>query len=483
MSTPSYSEHLGVSRPDVASLVDRYRQEELKMIDLLVAVLLERGGPVPVEEAAARLEEVGVSHWREDLGMVLKRSMAPCPEVVLDADGRFALSTLDPSDRRLRRRLDNLDPPPPPSGSGGLTQERFEEMDREWRAREAAEREEAAALRRVLVHGVFEGGELRAVALLDPQAREIETFAGEELATVPELLARFDLVIGIAPGRLLEALGVAPDAFRLADVDRPQKTRQVDQWSRPVRLTNEMLIGSTLGRSGPLGEESKYREYLEKGHLGRLGRRLEADVKALWVYYRFGVLHRAVRLRQRSVDDWIPAEWALPGDPGLQTLVREAFENGKFLQVVAGGPAAWPDPWERSTFVEAVQRGPYEYALRPVSGEPAAHGAVIYEARQEQPPEGMEVEAGGRVRLQLPLGERDLILQHCIALVPDLERRLKLAPIRSGRAIELALDAAELDDLLSHVAFAANYADDPELQDRLDVVYERLAIAERWAQS
>lgn len=41
----------------------------------------------------------------------------------------------------------------------------------------------------------------------------------------------------------------------------------------------------------------------------------------------------------------------------------------------------------------------------------------------------------------------------------------------------------ELDDLLGHVAFAANHADDAELQDRLDEAYERLATAERWAQS
>ena len=42
-----------------------------------------------------------------------------------------------------------------------------------------------------------------------------------------------------------------------------------------------MLVAGTLGRSRPLGEKRKVRVYLEKGHLGRLRRRLEADVKEL----------------------------------------------------------------------------------------------------------------------------------------------------------------------------------------------------------
>ena len=117
MPTPTYTERLEVPRPDLASLVERYRRNELKLIDLLVAVLLEQGGPVPSGEAAARLAEVGVSHWNEDLETILKRSLAPSLEVILDGEGRFALSTLDPSDRRLRRRLRNLDPPPPPGES------------------------------------------------------------------------------------------------------------------------------------------------------------------------------------------------------------------------------------------------------------------------------------------------------------------------------------------------------------------------------
>lgn len=482
MPKPPYTERLGVAKPDVASLVERYRWHELKLIDLLVAVLLEGGGPMPVEDVAARLKEAGVRHWNQDLGLMLKRAMAPSPEVQIDGEGRFALAILDPSDRRLRRRLNNLDPPPPqPSRSDALTPERIAELKREWKAKEAAEREEAALLVRVLVHGIFEGGELRAVVLLDPQAREIETFVAEELSVVPERLDRFDLVIGIAPGRLLEALGVAPDGFGLADIDRPQKTRQLNQRGRRLRLTNEMLISGTLGRSRPLGEEDRYRAYLEKGHLGRLRRRLVADAKSLWAYYRFGVLHRGVRLRWGFVDELLPVEWALPGDPGLQCLAREAFERGERLQVVAGGPPAWPDPWERSTYVDVVRQGRYDYALRPSPGASVESGALIFEARPAEPPEGIGLEGAGRIVMRLPLGERDLILEHCIALDAEVERRLKLAPIRSGRAIEIALDAEELDDLLGQVAFAANHSDDSQIQDRLDDLYGRLATAERWA--
>lgn len=479
MSIPSYTERLGVAKPDVGSLVERYRWGELKLIDLLVAVLLEGGGPMPVEDVAARLEEVGVRHWNEDLGLMLKRSMSPSPEVHIDDEGRFALAILDPSDRRLRRRLNNLDPPPPePPRSGALTAERIAEITQKLRAKEAADREEAALLVRVLAHGIFEGGELRAVALLDPQARKIDTFVAEDLSVVPERLEPFDLVVAIAPGRLLEALGTAPDSFRLVDIDRPQKTRQLNQRGRRLRLTNEMLISATLGRSRPLGEEGKYRAYLEKGHLGRLRRRLEADVKALWSYYRFGVLNRAVRLRWGFVDEWLPAEWALPGDLDLQALSREAFESGKRLQVVVGSPPGWPDPWERSVYVEVVRQGSYDYALRPSPGVSVESEALIFEARPAEPQAGIGDWAPGRILLQLPLGERDLLLQNCIALDPEVERRLELAPLGTGGAIKVALDPDELDDLLGQLAFAANHAEDRELQELLDEVYGRLAAAE-----
>lgn len=170
MPATPYTERLGVPRPAMETLAERYRKRELKLIDLLVAVLLERGGPVAPEEAGARLAELGITHWRGDLGPILKKAMAPSPEVTTDEEGRFILAILDREDRHLERRLEALDPPAPrPAPATPPTRE---EIDRGWREREAAEEAEAAALYRVLLHAVprsRRGNEVpRAVALLDP---------------------------------------------------------------------------------------------------------------------------------------------------------------------------------------------------------------------------------------------------------------------------------------------------------------------------
>lgn len=384
MTRPTYSDLLGVSPPDLGELIRRRVPHDLKIVDLLFAVLLEHGGPLSPEAAAARLTEAGYRHWNDDVASVLKRAMAPCPEVSTDDEGRFIIAILDPSDRRVARRLHAFEPPAPRPGAP--VEEEIERRRREWKARQAAERAEAAALRRVLLHGVFVRRTLRAVGLLDAATLEIETFADDELAVLPERLAGYDLVVALSPPTILEALGCAPGSFRLADLDRPQKTRQLNRQGRVLRLSNELLIAGTLGRGRPLGETETYRGYLEKGHLGRLRRRLEADVKSLWAYYRFGVLNRAVVLRWGFLDEWILTEWSQPGDLRLHDLAEEAFRAGRRLELVSGAPPAWSDPWGRATRVEVVARDRDNFDLVAVPGEPVPDLQLVYEARVEEPP-------------------------------------------------------------------------------------------------
>ncbi|MFP3941554.1 MAG: hypothetical protein ACLF0P_14750 [Thermoanaerobaculia bacterium] len=478
MSPPPYAERLGVPRPDLGLLVERYDQGELRLIDLLVGVLLERGGPVALDEAAARLAELGVRHWHDDLAMVLKRSMAPSPEVTIDREGRFALAILDPEDDRLGRRLRKLRPPPPSASQPGPSSPQdLEAVHRKWRERQAAERKEAAALRRVLIHGVTVGARLRAAGLLDPESGRIETFVEAELGEMPERLARYDLVIGIGPRHVLHGLGADPDAFRLADLDRPQKTRKVGRRGRRLQLTNEMLVSGTVGGRRPLGREDQYRGYLEKRHLAGLRRRLERDLEALWAYYRFGVLHREVCLRWGAVEDFIPAGWAHPGDPSLLQMAREARESGRVLEVVPGRPPAWPDPWEGSTLVEVEERGSYDLLLVPLPGQSARGGDLIFEARVVEPPQPGSLAAEPEVRVRLSLRERDLVLESCLTVSPELERRLRIAPLRGAGSIEIRLDPDELDQLAGDLAFAANHSDDSRLQERLDRICDRLTGA------
>jgi hypothetical protein len=463
-------------------VVERYHFGELKLIDLLVAVLLERGGPVAPEEAGARLAELGVTHWRGDLGPILKKSMAPSPEVTTDEEGRFAFAILDPNDHRLAWRLRSLQPPAPrPAGAEPPS---HEELERRWREKRAAERAEAAALRRVLLHaapGGRKGDEAPgALALLDAASREIETFVDDELAAVPGRLAGYDLVIGISPRPLLRRLGLDADAFKLADLDRPQKTRRIDKRGRILKLTNEMLISATVGTSRPLGEEAKYREYLEKGHLGRLRRRLEADVKTLWSYYRYGVLHGGVSLRWGFLDEMIPCQWAEPGDPSVFQLMREAWESDRRVEVVAARPPAWGDPWGRSMLCDVVPRGAFDFVLCPLPGQPADSGD-IFEARLEDAPPGFEVMGLGKVLLRLSRAERAVVLRHNLLLEPDLARKLRFAQVGVSGAIEIGLDPDELERLGGHVVAAAAHAKDEEIGRQLDRLYGRIASAERLA--
>lgn len=57
---------------------------------------------------------------------------------------------------------------------------------------------------------------------------------------------------------------------------------------------------STTGIGRPLGDAARMRAHLAARDQTRLRRRVEADLEALYALYRYGVLHRYVRLRWGS---------------------------------------------------------------------------------------------------------------------------------------------------------------------------------------
>ena len=230
--------------------------------------------------------------------------------------------------------------------------------------RKAAERRrvahaaELAAMRRVLLYG-FPRSAPVAVALLDVEARSIETFVGPGLASINERLAGFEIIGAMEVRAVLRSLGFDPGDRRLAELGPPQKTKKLNKRGRTLKITTELLIQGSCGISRPFGDEKKLESYLQSEQRGRARRRLESSVKALFALYQYGRLHGTVRLRWGFLDERLPAPWVHRDEPTLYGLKQSAIEAGRPLEVVVGSSPGWVEPWARGqmVFVEPDARG------------------------------------------------------------------------------------------------------------------------------
>lgn len=223
---------------------------------------------------------------------------------------------------------------------------------------------EAAALRRAVVRAVPEPVNPQALALLDVGTRSIRTFVGDAIAAAPEALSGFDLLAGLHIRETLHALRLDPDRWRLADLAPPQKSRRLNRRGRTLKITPELLIWSTTGNARPLGDPEKVARYLARGEAGKLARRLESDVKALYAFYSYGVLHRGVRLRWGFLDEVLGVDWVVSGDPHLYDILNRARQAGALVDVVVGPAPGWTDPWSRARRVEVVHVEPWVVTVR-----------------------------------------------------------------------------------------------------------------------
>ena len=275
----------------------------------------QRGGPIQVDD---------LGRWR----------------IAAGGQGEAALRAARAAVRELLARLRRqeafgLDP--------ALGEARMREADREREVHAA----ELARLSRVVVHG-FPPQDPKVLVLVDVGAREISTFLGPELEAALQQLARFEVLAAVEVRGLLHALGFDPGERRLAELGPPQKTIRLNRQGRTLRITTEMLILGSCGISSPLGQAGRLREYLKTGQITKLRRRLEADAKSLFAYYQYGRLHGVVRLRWGFLDEMIHAPWAHMDEHGLYDLMRRAHEQGRVLEVAAGGAPGWAEPWARA---------------------------------------------------------------------------------------------------------------------------------------
>jgi hypothetical protein len=206
---------------------------------------------------------------------------------------------------------------------------------------------ELARLRRVIVHG-FPAESPAMIVLLDVGERRLDTVGREELDAVRQRLDRYDVIAAIDVRTFLRAIDYAPGQRRLADLNPPQKTKQITKRGRTLKITTDLLIQGSCGIGRPLGAPDRMRSYLRDGDGGRLRRRLEADAKSLYALYQYGRLHGSLRLRWGFLDERLPAPWVHRDEPTLYVLKKQALELGLPLEVVTGGAPGWADPWSRA---------------------------------------------------------------------------------------------------------------------------------------
>jgi hypothetical protein len=317
------------------------------------AVLEAFGSPKSIGDVRGILEElmpegpplspVTVASWRATL-------------ITVDPRGRLQLNADSPDLPRLRQAIRRLSQPV-------LIRRlreahwaaRYAEIDRINEQEERKEELEAARLRRAVLRVVPARRNIQAASLLDVGTRTIKTMIGEELADLPTLLDAFDIVAGIAVRDALVSLGLDADRWRLVDLGPPQKTITINRRGRTLRLTEELVLRSTTGIGRPLGDPARIAAYLARGERGRLVRRLESDVKALHALYRFGVLHRSVRVRWGFLDEMIAVrDWAHPGDLSVHAVLRKAAELQAPVDIVTGSAPGWADPWARARRVRVT---------------------------------------------------------------------------------------------------------------------------------
>ena len=86
------------------------------------------------------------------------------------------------------------------------------------------------------------------------------------------------------------------------------------------------------------------------------------------------------------------------------------------------------------------------------------------------------IAVGEKVEVRLSEEDRNLILEH--TYVDSDQRALLRVAAVDGDQIVVRLSLDELDDLLGHIAFAANHAKSKRLEKVMERVYDRLRVFE-----
>jgi hypothetical protein len=316
-----------------------------------LALLTEAcGGRIDVERAGALLRRLGISMTEEEIRHCTLGSGPHYLEVI---EGKLVLHP-DESFRAARHILREA------LGEKARREEKnreAEEHSREWRRRDAAERDGIrrwyGGTRKAVIRCLFGRQGFGAASVLDPDARTFQDFTDPG-----ELSARLEaaeIIFGIDPYGDLERLGMAAGARRLVDLSPPTKTARLNRSGRTLRITPELILRSTLNISRALGDPRKMNKDLKAESPGKVFRRLQADLKALWRLYEYGCLHGGVRLEWGFLRESCWTGWNVGRLPSIDDVIGEAMEKNEPLEAVLGRTApGWEDPWSRGIRLRAV---------------------------------------------------------------------------------------------------------------------------------
>ncbi len=334
-----------LDRDELELLLTGNLPSSISSLRLCAAVLDVEGRAMRMEEVRDRAFATGRVGPRWLTEQTLRGWRSPIVE--LREGGALALGDAPDDLMRMRRAIRAILQPRlrRQAESEALAARTRTAMARSQKRREQ-QAQEATKLKRGLLHALPSTTRPRVAVLLDLQERSLDVFHGDALDTLPERLEPYDLLTGEGIRDLLAAVGCEPARWRLVDLSPPRKTRKLNRAGRKLRITTELLLRGSTGLS--LGDPTKIARYLQEGDTRRLGTRAKADAKALYAYYRYGRLHRYVRLRWGFLDERLPVEWSLPGEPSLHEFLRDASKRDQDIEVVIGNAPGWKNPWARA---------------------------------------------------------------------------------------------------------------------------------------
>ena len=276
------------------------------------------GGRAQLEEAVA-LMKPRTRHFQRDVDFEL--SLRGGAHLTLDA-GWLTLDRSHPQTEKARQELRSRLPSDEAVRTEQARRDRFEEM-RENRKRERRRRhDDFEKAGKAVIAGVF--GQSFALAVLDVRSGETQFYTEARREEAKDIVSTYDHLIGLDPKSSLEEFGLSVDAS-FHDITPPFKSMPVSRTSRkkvPLPQANKMSVGREV-------DPAKWLALAKAGKVAPLERQLRKDVTNLYLYWRFGIIHGALRRR----DEWMPVSWNAGHEVRLERAVQWSIEDGTPLEL------------------------------------------------------------------------------------------------------------------------------------------------------
>lgn len=303
-----WCEVLGIEVPSLKATVGH---REGGTTSYMLTALLEHGGPMTLDDIAARFEEAGIA--AKDAALRSLRKSRPTKSPFQRSGKLFYLDPFDAEADLWTFRVGLRGPQPDPEGSRKQTLTK--KLDSEPRA--------------LLFGGLSRaGGE--PVALLDARTRSIEIVEASELAAA---LERFRWIGAFDTHSLLREIGFDAEDRRVVQFDPPQAKCE------GITLSPEQMVKDSCRIRAPFARPDQKMSS---------SKRLERGAQSLWAFYRYTHATRNVLVRigtKYAVELFV--FYVDANDPMTLTwLNRESERTGRPVEAVLNKAPPWSTPWK-----------------------------------------------------------------------------------------------------------------------------------------